>query len=121
MVRRVHRKVHEMRHGPSLEDMGGTKIDSQSALPMFFVKGTSLTAVFRQKTKTSKPSSSFNISRTRYEISYEAERRNEHVVEISAYGQNALKYTRVYGGVTTVLLEDGMYLALSWYPRRPNE
>lgn len=28
MVRGVHKKVHEMRHGPDLEEMGGTKIDN---------------------------------------------------------------------------------------------
>lgn len=29
MVRGVHKKMREMRHGPEMEDMGGTKIDSQ--------------------------------------------------------------------------------------------
>ena len=47
MVRGVHKKVHDMRHGPNLEDMGGTKIDGQWARSILSSVDSLLTAIHR--------------------------------------------------------------------------
>ncbi|KAI4261263.1 MAG: hypothetical protein L6R42_003530, partial [Xanthoria sp. 1 TBL-2021] len=38
MVRGVHKRVREMRHGPDLEEMGGTKIDGPESTTSRFLQ-----------------------------------------------------------------------------------
>lgn len=56
MVRGVHKKVHEMRQGPDLEDMGGTKLDSPSAPSMIATGQVSLTVDYYDKDSGFDPS-----------------------------------------------------------------
>lgn len=77
MVGRVHKQVRQVRHGPDLEEMGGTKIDGQP--PETFDLSTTITdANWCPKVPSLQPRSSYGISKMRYAISYGATpQRNE--------------------------------------------
>lgn len=103
VVRRLHKKVHEMRHGPDLEEMGGTKIDGQSILSNSSPYRKSLTAGYGEKMDVSVHPSSYSISEMKSVISYGEQPRNEHPMQARFNGPGYVNDTSVHNSVGALL------------------